>query len=60
MDNNDHHMDEWYYFESSHPSPPPALSVTQDLTPLEKIAKMRETYNPLMDSKKPRGSWMAV
>lgn len=60
MDNNDHHMDEWAYFEASHPSPPPALTNDQILTPLEKIAKLRETYNPLMDKPVRSGSWMSV
>lgn len=60
IDANDHHMDEWYYFESSHPAPPPALTVQQTLTPLERIAQLRETYNPLMDRQVHGGSWMSV
>ena len=60
MDNNDHHMDEWAYFEASHPSPPPLLTQAQVLTPLERIAKLRETYNPLMHKTARGGSWMSV
>ena len=60
IESRDHHMDQWYYFESSHPAPPPAMTPAQTQTPLERIAKLRETYNPLMDRRKTAGSWMSV
>ena len=60
IDYNDHHMDEWYYFEASHPSPPPALTMAQVMTPLERIAELRKTYNPLMQKQVHKGSWMSV
>ncbi len=60
MDNNDHHMDEWSYFEASHPSPPPLSAVARALTGLERIEQLRKTYHPLMVKTTPSGSWMSV
>ena len=60
IESRDHHMDQWYYFESSHPAPPPAITRAQTQTPLERIAKLRETHHPLLAPTRPSGSWMSV
>ena len=57
MDHDDHHMDEWFYFEASRPTTPVvAQEVKVDL--LELIRKKRMNFNPLSEEIS-SGSWMS-
>lgn len=57
MDYNDHHMDEWFYFEASHPQGPSVvIKKTRDL--LAEVRAQRLKYNPLADAPE-GGGWMA-
>lgn len=57
MDYNDHHMDEWFYFEASRPRAP-ILVVQKKRDILKEIADSRARFNPLADAPS-RGGWMA-
>lgn len=59
-DNNDHHMDEWAYFEASHPSPPPQLVDSSAPSVLQRLEERRKNYNPLTHEPVRHGSWMSV
>lgn len=58
MDYNDHHMDEWFYFEASHPSSP-VLSIKKERNLLKEVHDRRAKYNPLSETIS-AGSWMAM
>lgn len=57
MDRDDHHMDEWFYFEASRPQSP-IITVERKINILELLKRKREGWNPLMDSSV-AGSWMS-
>lgn len=56
MDRDDHHMDEWFYFEASRPKAPIIVS-EQRVNPLALIHKRRMSFNPLQETET-TGSWM--
>lgn len=57
MDYNDHHMDEWFYFEASRPSAAIVEAKTKRDV-LKELAARRNRYNPLADTTT-TGGWMA-
>jgi hypothetical protein len=57
IDFNDHHMDEWFYFEASRPSSP-IITVKKRRNVLEEIRQARERYNPFAETKTGNG-WMS-
>lgn len=58
MDFNDHHMDEWTYFEASRPQSA-VLEVATPRDLLKILAEQRLKYNPLADSTHEGASWMS-
>jgi hypothetical protein len=57
MDRDDHHMDEWFYFEASRPTAP-IIARQKKIDPLATIRERHRLFNPLADTAV-SGTWMS-